>query len=207
LIPDLASGGRIVLLAAWSMNPSPDSSQIPSSEQAIVGAWLRLSGAWTSSGQWLRTFVRESNRLIDMMDDVDVDYASQRGSIPRLFGLDSAACNWSLYMILDHLARSDREMLTVIRQLKQGRDPFPDFSLDRCVPDPDADSGALERFEASAREFGKAVLEMFPLPTEPRHAHPWYGSVGARGWLAIAAAHHRLHRRHARKTMAVLGVT
>ena len=73
-------------------------------------------------------------------------------------------------------------------------------------PEPDAGVETVEAFQNTARRFQSEVLNLLPLRTGARFPHPWFGPLDSRRWVALAAAHHRIHRRQARKIVTTLGV-
>jgi hypothetical protein len=74
-------------------------------------------------------------------------------------------------------------------------------------PDADCDASVIEAFAKTARAFQREATGLLPLRTRLRLNHPWFGPLGGRQWLTLAAAHHRIHRRQARKIVAMLGTT
>ncbi len=173
----------------------------------MLGSALKISSTLIGPRTHLKLFAREANRILEIVDSYDYDFAGQRAKIPRLLGIEDSSRNWSLYMLLDHLVCVDRGILSVIQALHQGYTPHHDIRIADFKPDRDCGAETIEAFQEMAREFQSAVHGLLPLRTTARLAHPWFGPLDARGWTALAAAHHRIHRRQARKIVAVLGVT
>lgn len=186
--------------------PDPESG-IPAVERALLGSVLKISSTLIGPRTHLKLFAREANRILEIVDSYDYDFAGQQAKIPRLLGIEDTSRNWSLYMLLDHLIRVDREILTVIKELNRGYVPHGELQLADFKPDLDCGAETIEAFQETARTFQSDVHGLLPLRTTARFAHPWFGPLDARGWTALAAAHHRIHRRQARKIVAVLGVT
>ncbi len=190
------------------MNRQADSETgLPPGERAFLGAALRLSSVLVGSRSQLRTFATEANRILQILEQVDYDFASQRARIPRLQGIEPASCHWSLFMVLDHLVRVDQQILTVIQALRQGYVPQREIAIAEFKPDPDSGAETIDQFQMTARKFQSTVHDLMPLRTVARFSHPWFGPLDARDWTALAAAHHRIHRRQARKIVTVLGIT
>ncbi len=179
---------------------------LPGLERAWLSGLLRLGSAVTGPRTLLNRFAREANRILEIVDDADYDIASQQARIPRMVGIEHSSCNWSLFMVLDHLIRTDRAILEIISMLREGYVPLRPVAIADFKPDQDADSSAIETFQAVARDFQQKVFSLIPLRTMARFPHPWFGPLDAHGWTALAAAHHRVHRKQARKIVAVLGV-
>lgn len=189
------------------MNQSQPETGLPPGERAFLGAALKMASAFIGAKTHLKIFATEANRLLEIVEQFDYDFAGQRARIPRLQGIEESSCHWSLFMVLDHLIRVDREILIVIEALRQGYVPPGQITIAELKPDQNAGAETIEVFEETARKFQSVVYDLIPLRTPARFDHPWFGPLDAHGWTALAAAHHRIHRRQARKIVAVLGVT
>lgn len=183
-----------------------NSAGLPGVERLALGATLKLGMALMGTRRHLKLFAREANHLLEMADTFDHDYASRRARIPRMQGIEADSCHWSLFMVFDHLVQVDGLILQIVRDLHQGLEPLVTVSIADLKPDPDAGAESVAAFETTARQFQATVLERLPLRAEARFPHPWFGPLNARGWVALAATHHRTHRRQARKIITTLGV-
>lgn len=180
---------------------------LPLIERVFLGAMLRTGALLPGPRRAIKLFSREANRVLQIVDEHDYDFAGTRVKIPRLQGIENASRNWSLYMVLDHLVRVDSAILNTIKCLCDGYQPLSEIAIADFKPDPDADVGVLETFQETAREFQRDVLALMPIHSKTRFEHPWFGPLNARQWIMLAAAHHRIHRRQAHKIVTVQGTT
>jgi hypothetical protein len=117
--------------------------------------------------------------------------------IPRLRGLEDSSRNWSLWMVLDHLRITNLLFADIISLLAAGRTPDSSVSTAAVKPDPAVQAEVEQDFEDSCSRFLAAVAPLAASPIEipiPRHPHPWFGPLDARGWHALASMHMAVHR-------------
>ena len=179
---------------------------LPPVEQAFLSTSLKLGCSLMSDARALQFFLKEAGDIIDLVDDVDYDFASQRVLVPRFRGMEDSSRKWSLFMVLDHLCRVDREILRTIDVLNDDIQPRGEFDTAWYKPDQDCGADIIDEFRDLIFEFKETVEVKCPLSRgTPRFAHPWFGSLDAHQWLCLSAYHHRLHRKQARKIAAMLG--
>ena len=184
-----------------------DETGLPPIERAFLEAMLKTGSLFLGPRRAIRMFSREANRVLEIVEEHDYDFAGTQIKIPRLQGIEDASRNWSLYMVVDHLVRVDRAILDTIKCLCNGYQPLSGIAIADFKPNPDADVGVLDTFQETARGFQRDVLELMPIRSRARFGHPWFGALDARQWIMLAAAHHRIHRRQAHKIVTVLGLT
>ena len=181
-------------------------SGLPPFEQNFLNVGLKLGSAFMSDTRALQFFLKEATDILDLVDDVDYDFASQRVLIPRYRGMEDSSRKWSLFMVLDHLCRIDREILRTIDVLHDDIQPRGEFDTAWYKPDQDSGAETINEFRDLLLEFREIIEVKFPLRRgTPRFAHPWFGTLDAHQWLCLAAYHHRLHRKQSRKIAAMLG--
>lgn len=187
--------------------PGSEETGLPPIERAFLELKLRTGSLLLGPRRAIKLFSLEANRVLEMVEQYDYDFAGSPVKIPRLQGIEDASRNWSLYMVVDHLVRVDRAILNTIKCLCDGFRPHFDITIAEFKPDPDADARVLDTFQKMARGFQRDVLDLMPIRSRARFEHPWFGALNAQQWIMLAAAHHRIHRRQVHKIATVRGLT
>ena len=181
-------------------------SGLPPLEQSLLQIGLKLSSAFKSDHGALQFFHQEAYAIIELVDNVDYDFASQRVLVPRFRGMEDSSRNWSLFMVLDHLCRVNREILRTIDVLHDGIEPRGEFDISWFKPDHDCGADSIDEFRDIVLEFQRLIEGKAPLRRgHPKFPHPWFGILDSHQWLCLAGFHHRIHRKQARKIAAMLG--
>jgi hypothetical protein len=183
----------------------PPGSGLPPLERFFLHVGLQVGSAVLPDRRALDLFRREADTILEIVDDADYDFASQQVLVPRFQGMEDSSRRWSLFMVLDHLCRVDREILRTIDVLRDGITPRGEIEIAWYKPDADCGAETMDEFRHLIGEFCRTISSQFPLRGTPRFAHPWFGPQDAHGWLCLAAFHHRIHRKQARKIAAMLG--
>lgn len=171
----------------------------------MMSAALKCGSAVLSDQRTLRIFLREADTILKIVDDSDYDFASQEVLIPRYQGMEDSSRNWSLFMVLDHLCKVNREIQRTINVLRDGITPRGEIEIAWYKPDRGCGAEVIDEFRNVVWDYESAIRENVPLRGTPRFAHPWFGPLDAHDWHCLAAFHHRIHRKQARKIAAMLG--
>ena len=150
-------------------------------------------------------FAQEANTILDIVEDNDYDFSSQQVLIPRIQGMEDSSRNWSLFMVLDHLCRVNRDIIRTIDVLRDGVTPRGEIDIAFYKPDPDCGAETIQQFRMLVHDYSIEIGRLMPLRGTPVFSHPWFGSLNAHEWHCLAAFHHRIHRKQARKIAAMLG--
>ena len=160
----------------------------------------------TSKRRALKTFAKEATRLIELVDDVDVARSAEPVRVARLMGMEPVSCQWSMLMILDHLDRFNCDMMKLIVALTSDQPLQGAFADEDYDPSVDVDGSIVNQFESNAKDYLRIVQSLGSLKSRRVFRHSWLGLMNAHQWNSWAAAHMRIHRRHAMKIMSVAGV-
>lgn len=180
---------------------------LPPFELAWLNGMFRVGRTLLSDRRAMAMFLSEGRTIVDLIEQTDIDFASQQVLVPRYPGMEDSSRNWSLLMVLDHLCRVDREILRTIDVLRDGIVPRGEIDIADYKPDPDVDARIIDEFLVLVNEYETRVTQLMPLKTQARFPHPWFGLLDAHGWHCLAAVHHRIHRRQARKIATLQGLT
>ena len=112
---------------------------------------------------------------------------TKRVLIPRVRGLEDSSRFWSVCMTLEHLVIVDSSIGGCIESLAKGVVPPGEASTAAVKPNPTADAGVIDRFEAVARDYLSRVDGLANLRTKEAYRHPWFGPLNALNWHRMAA--------------------
>ncbi len=184
----------------------PPGTGLPGFERFYLNVFFRISTALVSDDAALRVFDKVSMQIFKMIEPLDLGALSEPILIPRLQGIEDSSRHWSVLMVLDHLNRVNRELMSTIRSLHANQTPFREIRIADFKPDPDVDDTVLETFVEVNRRYRNFVISHKPLRTVLRHAHPWFGQLDGHAWNCLAAAHQRIHRRQVQKILSLRGI-
>jgi len=149
-------------------------------------------------------FKQERALIRDLLTTCAQARRSEQVLIPRLRGLEDSSRHWSVWMTLEHLRITNSIFAMVITSLADGKVPQRKASTANVKPRADVKAEVEQAFEASCDELLTAAAAVPDLKTAARYAHPWFGSLDAAGWHALAAAHMAIHREQIAKIIAAL---
>lgn len=132
---------------------------------------------------------------------------AQRGEqvlIARLRGLEDSSRDWSVWMTLDHLRITNTAFARVINALTHGKVPPGKASTAAVKPSASVTANVEADFERSCDGVLAAITEARDLKTKVRFAHPWFGSLDAFGWAAMAGTHMGVHHLQIQSILAGL---
>lgn len=167
-----------------------------------------LSGAAVVSDRAIsRLFQRETEAILQVVSDATGEDIFAPTPIPRLVGLKKSSCSWSVAMAMDHLNQVNQSITGIIEELAKELKPVGSITIDDFQPDPAADWSTIDQFRDTSDRYLAEVAQHDSLNSFARFDHPWFGSLNAHQWHCLAAMHMIVHRRQARKIVALLGIT
>lgn len=163
-----------------------------------VRCWLGNFESFTED------FQKERKAIATLIESVRSLNCGKRVLIKRPIGLEDSSRNWSLWMTLDHLRIVNLGISGIIGSLGEGIVP-PDVASTAAVkPSPDAGEAVVQEYENSCDEVLRAAAGVENLRTSVRYAHPWFGSMDAHAWYALAGSHLGIHKVQLERIMAAL---
>lgn len=195
---------------SYGVRPMPESeparSGLPLFEQFYLNLFFKIDCSIRSDKSALAEFEASSRDILQVVDSNDLGVLSQEILLPRLQGLQDSSRNWSVLMVLDHLATVNKAIMDTIRSLRSGSHPFEEIALANFQPDENAGADAIEKFRETNRRYWSFAKSHQPLRTGLTHLHPWFGELDGHAWHCLAAAHQKIHRRQIYKILATIGI-
>jgi hypothetical protein len=183
---------------------APPGAGLPKPELLIARllfAWQRWRGNRESFNQH---FQRERQLIQGHVASCDAESAARRVLIKRVPGLEDSSRYWSIWMTLEHLRIIHLQLAGIISSLANEVVPSGKADTAKVKPSPDLNSSVLAEYEASCDHLLKTTAAIGNLKTSARYPHPWFGSLDAAGWHAMAATHLNIHRQQIERIRAGL---
>lgn len=181
--------------ASDSVRLAPPGAGLPWFEEFVLRSELRLYSRFTGRDEVLARFLEEGERVLGRAAPLDEARGRTPVLVRRVRGMEDSSRCWSPYMIVRHLVMVDKGLLGMILLLSSGKSLNRKVSPADVKPSPDAGPEVMEEFRDLLARWREALAEIKELRGGARHVHPWFGSLDAHGWLALAAVHHGIHRR------------
>lgn len=153
----------------------------------------------------LEDFCSGAGESLALLQGIDDGLLRRRVLVPRQPGMEDSSRYWSAFMIIQHLAIVDRQVLGLVRLLSTGRGTDRQVSTAAVKPQPGAGPEVLAEFEAVIREWRENLPDEAKLAASAKHSHPWFGPMNAQRWFCMAAWHHRLHKAQLRAVLKGAG--
>lgn len=182
-------------LSTPSVHLAPPGAGLPEAERLVAGLIFRWHCFTTSRTQAAAQIVTERDGLLALVKNCPPEKRTLRVLIPRLRGMEDSSRNWSVLMTLEHVRIVNAGFEQVITLLAQGRVPPHAASTAAVKPSPEAGPKVVEAFVQGCDSLARTVAALSDLHTSARYRHPWFGSLDAAGWHALAGSHMQLHRR------------
>lgn len=182
-------------------------SGVPAYERLWLGTSLKFAASFASPIRTIRAIESVGRKLIDVAEHAGAEDGFHPTKVPRLIGIEYPATEWSVVMVIEHLASFNVDVLKIIRSLQQELAPRGAIQMSDYHPTENTTWGAVGDFRQSVDELSWSISGDSPLTSIAMFQHPWYGSLTAHQWLCCVALHQYAHLRHVRKIVAVLGVT
>ncbi len=187
----------------------PDAG-LPNFERAMLNFTFKTVTAFRSDAWALKKFQHEHAELNRLVDDDSYDVFEPL-LISRVIGVEDSSRNWSVAMVLDHLCKTNVEMLVAVESLNKGIVPHCEVDISLYKPDPDVGDDVFDRFNSINERYVSSLEQLFAkrkiLLRHPTFLHPWFGELSAHQWHSLAAVHQWIHHRQATKTITMLGLT
>jgi hypothetical protein len=110
-------------------------------------------------------------------------------------------------MTLEHIRLVNFGIVRTIESLVKDITPQHKASTARVKPDPTADESVRLAYENSCDAVLATAAAAPNLKTKARFAHPWFGSLDANGWHAMAGSHISVHRKQIARILKGLPAT
>jgi len=149
-------------------------------------------------------FQREREAIRNLVAACEAESGSRRILIPRLRGMEDSSRHWSIWMTLDHLSIVNGGITRIINSLAKGVPPPGASSTAAVKPSPNADASVAKAYEDSCDAFLKSIGAIPDLKTSAKYRHPWFGTLDASGWHALAGGHMGIHRVQIERILAGL---
>jgi hypothetical protein len=184
-----------------SVTLAPPGAGLPWFEELMLRSGLRLYSRFTGSDEILARFQGEGVRVLSLAESLDVAQGRTPVLIERVRGMEDSSRCWSPYMILRHLVMVDKGLLGMILLLSAGKSMNRKVSPADVKPSADAGPEVIEEFRELLEHWQEKLAGVSGLRGGSRHLHPWFGSLDAHGWLALAAVHHGIHRKQMERVL------
>lgn len=173
---------------------APPGAGLPKPELFIARLLLALRRWRGNREKFTANFQRQRAAIRGLVQCCGAEKGARRVLIPRLPGLEDSSRHWSVWMTLDHLRMVNQGIARTIGALTFGKTIDRVASTAAVKPSPDASASVVVEYEKSCEAVLAAVERAPNLKTKGRYAHPWFGSLDASGWHALAGSHMALHR-------------
>ena len=157
-----------------------------------------------------KRFEAQASLIVSIVNDCDYDLLGQTSTIPRLMGMRDASCDWTGFMVIDHLRRYNEFLVQAMKAWAindETRIVVPDYRY--LIPD-DAGADCIDQFQESAWDYTGFVNNLVESKRFPRSSgairHPFFGRLDAKRLHCLASFHLSIHRRQIQKILAVEGV-
>ena len=157
----------------------------------LIFGFRRLTG---SRDTFDAHFSSERATIGSLVESCEPESRSKRVLIQRVRGLEDSSRYWSVLMTLDHLRIVNRSITGLIGALSKAECPPGKASTAAVKPNPAVTESVIADYEASCDDLLAVVADTSDLKTKERFIHPWFGSMDASGWHAMAALHLGIHR-------------
>lgn len=176
---------------------------LPAWERWMLAA-LIYAASYASKQKMLRILQREADSILQCVECLDAAQGAHRILVDRVLGMEDNSRYWSAYMVLEHLVIVDSAVGAMIRALASGQALTREVRIQDVKPRPEAGPEQIERFKRAVASYINVIEALPHLQTQVQHAHPWFGPLGGRGWHALTAFHHRVHRKQLERIVAGL---
>ena len=167
----------------------------------MLRSGLRLYSRFTGRDEVLAQFMGEGERVLSLARPLDEVRGRTPVLVRRVRGMEDSSRCWSPYMIMRHLVMVDKGLLGMILLLSSGKSINRKVSPADVKPSPDAGPEVMEEFRELLTRWQETLAGIGGLRGRSRHVHPWFGSLDAHGWLALAAVHHGIHRKQMERVL------
>ena len=180
--------------ATTSPTLAPPGAGLPWPELMIARVLFGLRCRTGNTESFTRRFIEEQEKIRQLVSTLDEAALSKRVLIKRPPGLEDSSRDWSVLMTLDHLRIVHGEFVRVIEALTNETIPTGKASTAAVKPDPQVTADVIPRYEASCEKLLACLSSVRNFKTRATFPHPWFGSMDAHAWHALAGGHMAIHR-------------
>lgn len=173
-------------------------------ERSVLAAAIRLSARVYSKDRITALFRQEVNRALALASSVTPEQGQRRVRIRRFFGVEADSCRWSVFMTLEHLVIANAAIIALLPRLYSGHDAALGLPTDDLQPIADAGPEQIGSLATLAERYAEVVGKLGNLHAGRRCHHPWFGTLSAAQWHALAAFHASTHRRQIERILRLL---
>jgi hypothetical protein len=145
-------------------------------------------------------FYDMNNKLLELTSTLSGDQHTTQILIPPLTGLEDSSRNWSITMVLEHLAIVGEGISEIIVSLGHGHIPEQLISTANVKPSVDSSyKDAMKRYSAFIETAedktapAKAAYEKDPNIRKLTKHHPWFGAMNLKEWQWLQGIHLQIH--------------
>jgi len=186
---------------------APPGAGLPQPELFIARLIFAVQSRKGNRSAFNARFARERETIRRLVDSCDPASAAIRVLINRIPGLEDSSRYWSVWMTLDHLRIVNTGIAKTIDTLAREMPRSGSASTAAVKPDTAVDSSVREAYEKSCEAVLAAVEAAPNLKTKARFTHPWFGSLDASGWHAMAGSHMAIHRKQIERILQGLSAS
>jgi len=174
-------------------------------ELRVARVLFRMKRGMGTPDSFRTAFRDEQQRIMELLNHCPDGQRGRAVLILRLPGLEDSSRQWSVWMTMEHLRITNLGMAGIIDCLLRDEQPPGVVRTAEVKPATTAGPEVETQFADSCDALLRAAGEGNGLRTIKRHAHPWFGPLDARGWLAMAAMHMGIHRKQIEAIRAGMG--
>ncbi len=149
--------------------------------------------------------LREGQRILYLAQDLSDWELEERILVKRPFGVEDSSRYWSMEMLMEHLIMTGIATHRTLRQLSIGVRPHHSSRIVDGKPKGGRGPRIRDEFSHYLDKFLESSNDL-KFPPRPSLAHSWTGEMNASQWFKFAALHHWIHRIHAERIFAGIGV-
>ncbi len=183
---------------------APPGAGIPPLERQVLGVGIRLAAQLVTKDRLTGMFRDEALRAVAVARQLSEEAGRRRVLIPRFLGIEDSSRNWSVYMTLEHLVIVNSAIAAALPRLYAGHDISTEVRVEDVKPIAEAGPEQIEDLVRLVERYTDMVEKLGNLRAGISHPHPWFGSLSAAQWHALAAVHNGVHRRQVERIVKAL---
>lgn len=164
-------------------------------ERKLLGTGIRAAARFYGKDRLTRMFRDEAEHAMAIACSLSEAQGRARVRIERFIGIEDSSRDWSVYMTLEHLVIVNTAIAAILPQLYSGRVVGTEITIEEVKPVPEAGPEQLDDLAALVERYTDIVDKLGNLRAGARLPHPWFGSLSAAQWHALATIHNSTHRR------------
>ncbi|MBK5930804.1 DUF1569 domain-containing protein [Halochromatium salexigens] len=164
-------------------------------ERTLLGAGIRAADRFIGKDRLTRMFRQEAERAMVVARGLSEAQGRERVRIERFIGIEDSSRDWSVYMTLEHLVIVNTAIAAILPQLYSNRVVGTQVKIEEVKPVPEAGPEQIDDLAALVDRYTDIVDKLGNLRTGAGLPHPWFGTLSAAQWHALATTHNSTHRR------------